>query len=210
MPNCPASKLGRVTAVALPSYRGGMTKGATRPPDRRIQRTQRAIFDALRHLLFERRYDAIRTADLIDAAGIGRSTFYEHFRSKDEVLVAMIDPVFVPMADALTGRGSREDLVRVLDHIWEQRAAARAMFEPPLLDRLQRKLAALILARMPTTPGSLPVIAFATGAACAHLAVLRMWLTGEISMSPAKLADGLFQSTLAAAGAPMSRDSGLT
>lgn len=182
-----------------------MTNGTTPPPDRRIQRTRRAIFDGLRRLLFERRYDSIRTSDLIDASGVGRSTFYEHFRSKDEVLVAMIDPLFVPMADALTGRGSHEALTEILEHIWEQRAAARPMFEPPLLDRLQRKLAVLIQARMPTPSGGLPPAAVATGAACAHLAVLKMWLTGEISSPATALAEGLVQgpwTSPAGSGAP--------
>ncbi|OYW34904.1 MAG: hypothetical protein B7Z42_16035, partial [Brevundimonas sp. 12-68-7] len=68
--------------------------------DRRSQRTRKAIFEAFTRLMFARRYSAIRTTDLIEAAGVGRSTFYEHFRNKDDVLVWAIDPVFEPLADA--------------------------------------------------------------------------------------------------------------
>lgn len=47
--------------------------------DGRRQRTRQAITDALIRLMSDQRYSAIRTTDLIQAAGVGRSTFYEHF-----------------------------------------------------------------------------------------------------------------------------------
>jgi AcrR family transcriptional regulator len=56
-----------------------MGQDQDREPDRRTARTRKAIFDAFIGLIFARRYAAIRTADVIEAAGIGRSTFYEQF-----------------------------------------------------------------------------------------------------------------------------------
>lgn len=168
-----------------------MTEAKATPQDRRTRRTQSAVFDALRRLLFERRYDKIRTSDLIDAAGVGRSTFYEHFRNKDDVLVAMIDPVFLPLARAAAGSGTREALTETLNHIWAQRAAARPLLEPPLVDRLQRKLALLIEVRIRASPGGPPASIIATGAACGCLGVLRMWVTGEVSCPAPVLAGWL-------------------
>jgi AcrR family transcriptional regulator len=168
-------------------YRRPMTEDIARDPDRRTQRTRKAIFDALIRLIFAQRYSTIRTADLIEAAGIGRSTFYEHFRSKDDVLVAVIDPIFLPLAIAATGRGSRPALRATLEHVWEQRAFARALFEPPLLARLQRKLAGMIEARLPAVDGPPPGL-IAMGAAAGQLAMLRMWLAGEVSCSADVLA----------------------
>lgn len=176
-------------------YRRSMTEDAARDLDRRTQRTRKAIFDALIRLIFAQRYSTIRTADLIEAAGIGRSTFYEHFRSKDDVLVAVIDPIFTPLAIAAAGRGSRAALRGTLEHIWEQRAFARALFEPPLLAKLQRKLAGMIEARLPAAEG-LPPALVAMGAAAGQLAMLRMWLAGEASCS----ADALAQELLVPAG----------
>jgi AcrR family transcriptional regulator len=157
--------------------------------DRRTQRTRKAISDAFLGLLFSRRYGAIRTADVIEAAGIGRSTFYEHFRNKDEVLVAVIEPLFNPLADAATGRGNLGSVQFMLDHVWEQRAAARLLFEPPLALKLQRKLAAMIEARLPEAEaGSPPASLVAMGSAAGVLAMLRMWLVGEAACSPEALA----------------------
>lgn len=158
------------------------------PLDRRTQRTRKAISDAFISLLFSRRYSAIRTADLIEAAGVGRSTFYEHFRNKDEVLVAVIEPLFIPLADAASGQGKAAALRMILEHVWTQRSAARVLFEPPLGPKLHRKLAAMIEARLPSGEADTPTSLIAAGAAARTLAMLRMWLAGEASCSPEALA----------------------
>ncbi|RZJ97580.1 MAG: TetR/AcrR family transcriptional regulator [Brevundimonas sp.] len=156
--------------------------------DRRTQRTRKAISDAFVGLLFSRRYSAIRTADVIEAAGVGRSTFYEHFRNKDDVLVAVIEPLFTPLADAAAGRGQLGSVLFMLDHVWEQRANARLLFEPPLGAKLQRKLAAMIEARLTDAEGGAPPALVAMGAAAGALAMLRMWLAGEVPCSSGTLA----------------------
>ena len=166
-----------------------MDQANPRDLDRRTQRTRKAISDAFLGLLFSRRYSAIRTADVIEAAGVGRSTFYEHFRNKDDVLVAVIEPLFAPLADAATGRGNLGSVLFMLDHVWEQRAAGRMLFEPPIAARLHRKLAAMIDARLPGAEvGATPASLVATGAAASILAMLRMWLVGEAACSSEALA----------------------
>jgi AcrR family transcriptional regulator len=154
--------------------------------DRRIRRTRAAISEAFIRLMFSRRYDAIRTADLIAEAGVGRSTFYEHFRNKDEVLVAVIDPLFAPLADAAVGRGDIYRLEAILAHLWEQRSLGRMLFASGLLDKLQRKLAAMIAERMEAGEG--PTALIAAGAAAGQLAMLKHWMTGEVSCPTADLA----------------------
>lgn len=156
--------------------------------DRRSQRTRKAVFEAFTRLLFTRRYSAIRTMDVIEAAGVGRSTFYEHFRNKDDVLVWAIDPIFEPLADAGAGHASLPRLMFVLDHLWERRALARFMFEPPLGPKLQRKLAAMIEARLGTRSDSVPPALIATASSASQLAMLRLWLTGEVACEPSTLA----------------------
>ncbi len=62
-----------------------------RSDDRRIQKTRKALHEALISLMYSQRYDAILIQDILDRANVGRSTFYAHFRGKDELLVDGLD-----------------------------------------------------------------------------------------------------------------------
>ncbi|MBF6171744.1 TetR/AcrR family transcriptional regulator [Nocardia blacklockiae] len=59
----------------------------TEPADRRVRRTRRALHEALIGLMLERGYARVTVQDILDRADVGRSTFYAHFRNKDDLLV---------------------------------------------------------------------------------------------------------------------------
>lgn len=62
----------------------------TRGTDRRIQKTQTLLRAALASLIREKDYDSIAVKEILDRANVGRSTFYMHFRDKDDLLVSGI------------------------------------------------------------------------------------------------------------------------
>jgi len=62
--------------------------------DRRKAKTVKAIKQAFSRLISEKRYSEITVQDIIDEADIGRSTFYEHFKTKDEILVSLCSDIF--------------------------------------------------------------------------------------------------------------------
>lgn len=53
--------------------------------DRRSNRTQETLKRALIELILEKHYDDITVQDILDRANIGRSTFYTHFRDKEDL-----------------------------------------------------------------------------------------------------------------------------
>jgi hypothetical protein len=55
--------------------------------DRRIQKTKKALTEALIHLILEKGYEKVTIQEIIDKANIGRSTFYIHYESKEQLLL---------------------------------------------------------------------------------------------------------------------------
>lgn len=62
--------------------------------DRRKKKTRQAVYDAFTGLLEEKSYSNITVQEIIDEADIGRSTFYSHFETKDELLKALCTEIF--------------------------------------------------------------------------------------------------------------------
>ena len=62
--------------------------------DRRILRTRNLLGDALVALLHERLFEEITVQDVLDRAGVGRSTFYVHFRDKDDLFLSDVEDFF--------------------------------------------------------------------------------------------------------------------
>lgn len=59
--------------------------------DRRTQKTKKYLAAALVELIMEKGYDTITIQDIIDRANVGRSTFYSHYESKEQLLVGNIN-----------------------------------------------------------------------------------------------------------------------
>lgn len=60
-------------------------------PDRRVQRTRNLLQEALVSLILEKGYQKITVQDIIDKANVGRSTFYSHYRDKEDLLFSGFD-----------------------------------------------------------------------------------------------------------------------
>lgn len=59
--------------------------------DRRIERTRKLLHEALLSLILEKGYETVTVQNILDRANLGRSTFYSHYRDKDDLLLRGFD-----------------------------------------------------------------------------------------------------------------------
>ena len=77
--------------------------------DRRQKKTRDAIFRAFSCLLEKKRYETITVQEIIDEADVGRSTFYAHFETKDDLLRSMCTDIFHHVFTAALPKESDHD-----------------------------------------------------------------------------------------------------
>src|SRR5438128_1816777 len=62
-----------------------------RKENRRVQRTQQLLQQALLSLIKEKAFEAISVQEIIDRANVGRGTFYAHYDNKEDLLESGFD-----------------------------------------------------------------------------------------------------------------------
>lgn len=183
-----------VTGQGAPDVRLAVESPAVSAPvvDRRRQRTRAALLKAFVELLLERGYEALSVTQVADRADVGRSTLYEHFRTKDDLLKASLQGPFGVLAAAVRPDADARAVLGFLEHIRAHAAVGRLLLAQPLRSRIARTLAVEIAAALPA--GSLPAataelraVALAEG----QLALVERWLFGPVALPAATVADEL-------------------
>lgn len=61
--------------------------------DRRTNRTRRLLRNALMAAILEKGYDAITIEDITERADLGRTTFYLHYKDKEDLLIESLEAI---------------------------------------------------------------------------------------------------------------------
>jgi len=175
-----------------------------RKPDRRIRRTCERLGSALVALIQERPIDDVTVQDVLDRASVGRSTFYLHFRDKDDLLLSQLEKFLETMSTALSTRNERSHRVvpvaELFAHIGSQKKLYRALADSGRLndffDLAQGYFARGIEQRLTESKrlSKLPqreLGARASALAGSILSLLRWWLGRGAKESP-RAVDELF------------------
>jgi AcrR family transcriptional regulator len=173
--------------------------------DRRTQRTQQDLMDALLDLLSVKHYDAISVKDIIEKANVGRSTFYAHYQTKDDLLKCGFERALDILLDQIvfdeTERNLTLDTTPLFRHAQGHAKLFRTLawgsgFEV-ITTQGQAALCAKILPRLSPFassmgPTAVPQSILAYSLAGSILLLLKWWLENDMPNSPETM-DGFFQ-----------------
>jgi AcrR family transcriptional regulator len=157
---------------------------------------------AFNRLVLDRGYDGITPAIVAEAAGVARSTLYEHFAGKEDILRQSLLPILEPLAACVCSPVVPPRLEFTLEHIRESRRMARELLGGRARTLATRTLAQLIGSQLPKPPRGrkgMPQALKAAYLASGILCVIDEWLSGREACSIPMLARALRTMTHAAA-----------
>ena len=178
--------------------------------DRRILRTRATLQHALTSLILKKGYEAITIQDICDEANVGRSTFYAHYTSKDDLKRSGFEHLRKALIDRQReARAATSDIEHrslgfsltmfehARDHIDLYRALVGGRGGTVSLGQIRKILSDLVRNELPTTAGNpsadiVPrelVVQYVVGA---YMAVLTWWLDGGAKLPPKRI-DAMFR-----------------
>jgi AcrR family transcriptional regulator len=172
--------------------------------DARVRRTRDALGDALIALMQEKPFDSITIRHVLDRAKIGRSTFYNHFRDKNDLFFSDVDEFFALMSTALDRHGDKSNRLlpvhEFFAHVAEAHQFLRALNDAQKVHDVfalgKGHFARGIETRLASMPcaksmKSLGRAARAHALAGAFMSLLEWWLAHQKAATPHEM-DALF------------------
>jgi len=168
--------------------------------DRRTSRTRRSLSEALVELIKEKRFDDITVQNVIDRADIGRSTFYSHFRDKEDLFQRdwqrFLDGFAQHIDWEKAGEGSFVPVVYLFSHLQDYHHFYKGLVRSRKTDavfksgrihlsqKIETALASLLRSK-PAPTVSLPILA--NYLASELFALLQWWLDHEMPYPPERM-----------------------
>jgi len=177
---------------------------AKKPIDRRVARTRGMLHRALLSLILEKGYEAISVEDICQRADVGRSTFYAHFTSKDDLKRSGLGHLREELLDrhrsaSASGQANARPLGFSLamfeharDHMHLYRALVGSKGGAIALDTIRQTLCEFVRGELAGTKvkdvtGVVPSEFIVHHIVGAYMAVLTWWLDGGAKLPPRQM-----------------------
>ena len=108
--------------------RSGTASARAPRTDARVRRTRDTLGDALVELIQEKAFDDITVQEVLDRAGVGRTTFYTHFRDKQDLFLSDVEDFLEGMSTLLTRRGASLRRVAPVEELFAHLADVREFY----------------------------------------------------------------------------------
>jgi AcrR family transcriptional regulator len=167
--------------------------------DRRIERTDQLLKDALVALILEKGYEAVTIKDITERANVAYVTFFRHYKEKEELLVSMLEKVVETLAATIDENGLENSLEKdclIFEHAQQNSRLYRILLSSPGAMPIVRRVKAAIAARVLQKCRALfegettiPPEIFAFHMASSLLSVMQWWLENEMPYPPERMAE---------------------
>lgn len=97
-----------------------MVRVSKQPDERRSE-----LMETADKLFAERGFASVRVSDIVAAAGVAQGTFYYYFKTKDDILVALLEQKWSQIADYINEKAST-----VADPVARLKTALASMVKP--------------------------------------------------------------------------------
>lgn len=159
--------------------------------DRRVERTRNALKISLVTLMNEMSYDAITIQEIADHANIGRTTFYLHYQSKDDLLLdhyaGLLDSLQIGewSRDELLSKKEATGLITYLDLLAQHQKFYYVIIEAKHAEQIEQKMQQQLVDNLtnslkiafPDQTSRLPLDILCHYIAGAQLALIKWWMT---------------------------------
>lgn len=183
--------------------------------DRRQQKTRDAIFKAFGALLSAKSFSKITVQDIIDKTNIGRTTFYDHFETKDCLLKEMYNDLFSHIFSETPGAESTHDfsmktgnpralITHILYHLLDNERNILGiithengeMFLGVFRQYINELMAARMLSGMDLSDKNIPDDFLVNHISSSFAGMVRWWIKNNLEQPPEKMAE-YFMSVIA-------------
>lgn len=172
-------------------------------PDRRRLKTRQAIHEALFSLMLEKPYSKITVQDIIDEADVGRSTFYAHYETKEELLTDTLSHLMNGLNSCIIQEAQqRGDTTRLIpvaelfEHIKDNsklmqgliRSNSAELFMDYAQSYWDDKLRKYLLPRIPSDQAlRVPMDILIHHMTSTLIALLKWWVQNKMTIEPAQM-----------------------
>ena len=185
-------------------------------PDRRTYRTRRNLKEALLALVLEKGYETVSVQEITHKADISRTTFYLHYRHKEQLLLECVDGMVNDLIQQITqipltawGRDGLGDssidpsntpVLLIFEHAAEHASLYRVILRVEgayqALERLEEIISSTAASTLKEItdqggvqlPPQVPLEVFSHYFAAALLGMITWWLENDMPYPPAQMA----------------------
>lgn len=162
--------------------------------DRRVLRTRQSLGDALVDLTLENGYDSITIKELTQSASIGYATFFRHFKSKDELLMYVLESVLEDLNSLMdVDMSSYEQALVMYRYIHENHRIYQVFVDLPRNSELNTAVYEVMSSQITSTyrprdESKIPMDIAVNHIVTSILELIRWWITHDMDLSVEQMA----------------------